>query len=115
MYVTARYMYFARFKTGIISVSSFFDAINMEIVAYVNYPVFIVTNKCTDYFRASAVRKSELSEILPVSISDENSSRENFISLPRNNLTSVASDIPSSVNSSYKLTAKQLNFCSASS
>lgn len=73
---------------------------------------FLLSNKYTDYFRASVVRKSELSEILPVSIPDENSSRENFISLPRNNLTSVALDIPSSVNNSYKLTAKQLYVCS---
>jgi len=37
-----RVMYFARFETGIITVSSLFDAINMKIVAYVNYSIFIV-------------------------------------------------------------------------
>lgn len=60
MYATPRYVYFARFETGIISVSSFFDAINMEIVAYVNYPVFIVTNKCTNNSLISSIIYSDI-------------------------------------------------------
>jgi len=66
----------------------------MQNVFCISCAVSIVAHKYTDHFRVSAAWKSKLAEILPVSIRGENSSQENFISLLRNNLTSVALDIP---------------------